>query len=343
MGHSRLMPWTWNAVLSTWVWHPAWVAASAVLAAGYILALWWCRRTGRRPVGPARVAAFFTGLTLMVFTVSSAFDVYSMALFWVHMIEHLLLIMVVPALLVLGHPLTLLRATLGPQRTDRVLLSWPVSVLLHPLFGLVFYTTVLVGTHLTHFMDQMAMHPWLMGAERVLYVVSGYILLLSLIGNEPIRWRLPQLARVLLILLAMSPDAVVGIVLMQSNDPFPVMLAMRPSWAPPASQDVLTGGGIMWAGGDGLMMVIGLGTVAAIMRGRDRGALLGSWLENIRKTVMAEQLRSAGEQFDAPALDDSEDVDEDQAVLDAYNRMLSRLNGHPERDPAEPAHEQTGH
>lgn len=328
MNQAHLMPWSWYAVVSTWVWRPTWIAVTAALAAGYGFGLWWCRRTGRTPVGPGRIVAFFSGLVLSVFTVSSAFDAYSMAVFWVHMIEHLLLIMAVPALLVLGHPLTLLRAALGSRRSDLILLSWPVAALTHPFFGLALYSTVLVGTHLTHFMDQMAMHPWLMGAERLLYVLSGYIFLLPLIGNEPIRWRLPQLARLLLILLAMSPDTIVGIVLMQSNDPFPVMLSMRPSWAPPADRDVLTAGGIMWAGGDGLMMVIGLGTVAAILFARDRGALLGSWLENTRRNVMAEQLRSASEASDTPPLADTVDVDDDQSILDAYNRMLSRLNGH---------------
>ncbi len=327
MGHSPLMPWGWHAAVSTWVWHPVWIAVVVALAAGYAFGLIWCRRAGRsRPVGPGRIVAFFTGLALLAYTVSSAFDAYSMALFWVHMIEHLLLIMAVPALLVLGHPLTVLRATLGPQRSDPVLMSWPVSVLLHPLVGLALYTAVLVGTHLTDFMDQMAMHPWLMAAERVLYVVSGYIFLVPLIGNEPIRWRLPQLARLLVILVAMSPDTVVGIVLMQSNNPFPVMLSMRPSWAPMPDQDVLAAGGIMWAGGDGLMMVIGLGTIGAILFARDHGALLGGWLEGSRRAVMAEQLRASGDPADTPDLDDGVDVDEDQRVLDAYNRMLARLN-----------------
>lgn len=327
MGHMGLVPWSWRAVVTTWVWHPGWTLVAAALAVGYGIGLWWCHRQRLRPVGLVRVAAYFFGLMLLVFTVSSAFDAYSMALFWVHMIEHLLLIMVVPALLVLGHPITLLRTALGPRRVDRVLLSWPISVFLHPLAGFALYATVLAGTHLTDFMDQMAIHAWLMGAERVAYVASGYIFMLSLIGNEPIRWRLPLLARLLLILLAMAPDTIVGIVLMQSNDPFPVMLSLRPLWAPPPQQDVLTAGGIMWAGGDGLMMVVGLSTIAAILFTRDRQAILGGWLENTRRAVLAEQLRNDGPS-NTSSLSDTVDVDDDQSVLDAYNRMLARLNGH---------------
>jgi putative copper resistance protein D len=327
------MPWTWQAVFSSGVLRPAWIVVTVVLAIGYAAALHRGRHRGELPVRTARIISFYSGLALLIFTVSSAFDVYSMAVFWVHMIEHLLLIMAVPALLVLGHPLTVIRAAVGPERADPVLLSWPVSIILHPLVGLAIYTAVLFGTHLTHFMDQMSMHPMLMGVERVLYVVSGYLLFITLIGKEPIRWNLPQLARFLLILIAMSPDTIVGIVLMQSNDPFPMYLSMRPSWAPPAGQDVLTAGGIMWAGGDGLMMVIGLFTIADILISRERGTLLGSWLEGTRHAVIAEQLRAAGEDYDADA-----DIDDDDAALAAYNQMLARLNGHPPAAPGDQPH-----
>ncbi|GAB3918030.1 hypothetical protein GCM10011575_42510 [Microlunatus endophyticus] len=325
MGRDRLTPWTWHAVVSSWSWRPGWIVVAVLLAAGYALALWWCRRAGRQSVGLAPAITFFSALLLLVLTVCSAFDTYSMALFWVHMIEHLLLIMVVPALLVLGHPLTLLRNAIGAKAVDRGMSVWPVAVLTHPLVGFVVYAAALVGTHLTHFMDLMAVHPWMMGAERVLYVVAGYLFLLPLLGNEPIRWRVPLMARLLLILVAMGPDTIVGIVLMQSNDPFPVMLAMRPSWAPSPAQDVLTGGGIMWVGGDGLMMVIGLATIAAILFTRDSDKLLGGWLERTRRSVLAQELGSGGEPVDSAMLSETSDVDDDQVVLDAYNRMLSRL------------------
>jgi len=188
----------------------------AGLGAVALLATCFLRARLRR-VHPVRVACFVAGLVLLVLTVSSAIDSYAMAVFWVHMIEHLLLIMAFPALLVLGHPLGVVRAAVREEhrhRVDAVLQSWPVAAVTHPAVGMLFYGGVIVATHLTGFMDAMVRHPWLMPAEQVLYVASGWLMLLTLIGDEPIRWRLPYLMRFALVFVGMVPDTVVGIVLM---------------------------------------------------------------------------------------------------------------------------------
>jgi putative copper resistance protein D len=186
------------------------------------------------------------------------------------------------------------------------------------------YAVVIIATHLTSFMDAMVVHPWLMNAEQWLYVVTGYVFLLPLIGNEPLRWRLPHLGRVMLILLAMTPDTVVGIVLMQAtHNPFPVMEGQHPMWAPGWLRDVGTAGGLMWAGGDGLMMLMGIGIVIAMLVDPGRDAMLGSGLENVRRRTLAGHVARAD--ADAPGFADDVDVDDDDAVLEAYNRMLGRL------------------
>ena len=337
---SNLPPLDWHALSTTWQFQPGWTLAAIALLAAYLLGLARCRSAGVRPVAPWRVASYVGGVVVLVATVSSAFDVYAMAAFWVHMIEHLLLIMVVPALLVIGHPLSVVRGvavTRGTEdRFDRVVRSGPVAVLTHPLVGLGFYSAVIVGTHLTSFMDAMVEHPWLMPAEQVLYVVSGYLFLLTIVGNEPIRWQVPHLGRLMLVLVGMTPDTVVGIVLMQTeSNPFPVMTAGRPGWARAPLDDLELAGGIMWAGGDGLMMLMGIGIVAAMMLPGGRVNVLGGWLEGVRSQTMAAHVAqvdaSGDDALDGPDRERSfaagADVDDDDEVLDAYNRMLGRLGG----------------
>ena len=51
-----------------------------------------------------RGAAFYTGLAVLVLAVDSPVDAYAGQLFWVHMIQHVLLMMVAPPLLLLGRP-----------------------------------------------------------------------------------------------------------------------------------------------------------------------------------------------------------------------------------------------
>ncbi|MEP7088844.1 MAG: cytochrome c oxidase assembly protein [Nocardioidaceae bacterium] len=324
-----LPPLDWHAFLVSWQVRPVWDALALVTLVAYVVGLRRAQAAGTRAVHPVRVGSFVAGLALLVWTLSSALEVYATTLFWVHMVQHLLLIMVVPALLVLGHPLTVLvAATRGRTRSvvERVLVTGPVAVLTHPLVGLGYYSTVIVATHLTSFMDQMMSSPWLGPAEQALYLSSGYLLLLPLLGNEPIRWKPPQLFRIGLFLIAMTPDTVVGIVLMQTDhDLFPGMLGNRPSWAPSAVSDINTGGALMWVGGDGLMMVFAVSLVIAIIAAPDREDLIGSWLEGVRRSSMSDHV---GEGAGRQGFGDDDDVDDSDEALAAYNRMLGRLDGH---------------
>lgn len=318
-------PLTWHTFATTWDLHPGWVLAGLLLLAGYLAAAGAARRRGR-PVPAWRVAAFLGGTLLLEATIASAVEAYAMDVFWMHMVLHLTLIMVVPALLVLGNPLRTAVDALPAARRDTALAalrSWPASVLSHPLVGLAVYALVIVGTHLTGFMDAMAMSPALMTAEQVVYVVAGVWLLMPLVGDEPIRWQLPYLVRIGLLLVAMVPDTVVGIVLLQTERSlFPMMMGMRPGWAPPPVDDQQTAGALMWAAGDGLMMVLALGVLVALLASRDSARRsFGPWLESARRQALIEHVGSGGEQLSA-------DVDPDgEEALAAYNRMLQRLNG----------------
>jgi cytochrome c oxidase assembly factor CtaG len=255
-----------------------------------------------------------------------------MSLFWMHMVLHLSLIMVVPVLLVLGHPLTVLVEAFPPHRQRRVraaLRSWPVSVLTHQTTGLVLYAVVIVGTHLTGFMDQMAQHAWLMTGEQVLYVVAGYLFLLPLLGEEPIRANPSYLLRLMILVAAMIPDTVVGIVLLQTDHvPFPVMMSMHPAWAPSALDDTQVAGALMWAAGDGLMMAIGIGLWVSVLSSPSRRErVVGTWLEGVRRATLVEHVEQSGAEPLSREDADLIDADSDEA-LDAYNRMLARLREH---------------
>lgn len=326
-----LPPFGWGPLLDDWKFVPGWTVFALALLVGYLALHTAARRRGGTPVPPWRFGCFVTGLVLLVATVSSAIDIYAMAAFWVHMVEHLMLIMVVPAFLVAGHPLTVLRAGVRPEhraRVDAVLQSGPVAVLTHPAVGMLAYAAVIIATHLTSFMDQMVLHPWLMPTEQALYVAAGWLMLVTLIGDEPIRWHLPYLMRFVLVLVGMVPDAVVGIVLMQTTKvPYPLMFAHHPGWAPAPLRDLAVGGGLMWVVGDGLMMCYGVALIVALAAGKTaRNQMVGPWLESVRRQTLVDNVAASGDTEGYTGVD----VDEDDAALAAYNRMLARLNGQGE-------------
>jgi putative copper resistance protein D len=333
---SGLPPLQWSSFAGHWQVRPWWLLFSVLALAAYLGAVTVAARHGVRAVHPARVASFVAGIALLLFTVSSAIDTYAMAIFWDHMIEHLLLIMAVPALLICGHPFTAVRAAAstrgGEAAFDGFARSWPVSLLTHPLVSFGLYAAVIIVTHLTGFMDAMATHAWLMDAEQWLYLTAGCLYLVTLLGDEPIRWQLPFLGRLALILLGMAPDTVVGIVLMQTSyDMFPAMEGAHPAWAPASVDDLHIAGGLMWAGGDGLMMLFGVAVGIAMITHPGSKLLVGARLESIRRRTLAQQIAMGG---GALAIADDDDVDEDDAVLAAYNQMLGRMNDPPAAPPS---------
>jgi cytochrome c oxidase assembly factor CtaG len=317
-------PLTWSSFFTTWRLEPGWLLVCVLFAGSYVTA-WRATQPSARAPG-WRLGAFLLGCLLLWVTVASAVGTYAMSVFWMHMVLHLTLIMVVPAALVLGHPLTVLvnvRRGAGPCRRLRVARSRPTGLLTHPLTGLVVYSATIIGTHLTRIMDQMPRHAWLMTGEQVLYVVAGSMFLLPLLGEEPVRYRPPYLLRLAVLVAAMVPDTIVGIVLLQSNvDPFPDMMARHPAWAPPALNDIQIGGGLMWAAGDGLMMCIAVGLMISVLVSREKQQhLLGSWLERARQSAVTSSpgLSESGDKLSVVPEVDSEDSRQ------AYNQMLAQL------------------
>lgn len=325
-GMSELPPLTWGTFFSTWDvpigWSIACVAALAVYLVG------WRRAGAASTVRPWRVASFVLGLAITWACMASAVGVYAMALFWMHMVLHLTLITVAPAFLVVGHPITVLVEALAPPKRDRllgVLRSRPAGVLTHPLTGLTVYAATIIGTHLTGFMDQMALHHSLMVGEQVLYLAAGYLFLLPLVGEEPLRNDLSYGGRMILLVAGMIPDTIVGIVLLQTEtNPFRTFASMRPGWAPDALDDLQAAGGLMWAEGDGLMMALAVAVmIAAITTEKRRERIVGPWLQGVRRSTLAGPENPRGGDEGVAAQDVDPDSDE---ALEAYNRMLAGLH-----------------
>lgn len=307
-------PLDWGTALTTWQFSP-WDLLVVLLAVPYALGL---RRVGRSwPVG--RALCYAGGLLALVIAINSSVSAYSGMLFWIHMVQHLTLIMAVPVLLILGRPLELWVRAAPEDRQDRrhqLLQSRAVGLLTHPVLTFVFYAVVLVVTHLTPFLEQRLQHPWLEHVEILLYLLSGYLFFLTVIGLEPIRWRrLPHPLRVALLLVGMLPDTLVGVVLMIGARPVAPSYALASAgWGPALLHDQSLAGSIMWFFGDATMAALALLAVRTWLRSSGSEAGFGSWLENARRQALTGQQGGTS------------DVDSDEQALDQYNAMLARLN-----------------
>src|ERR1700726_1446692 len=178
-GGAMLPPFSWGEAATNWQFAPIVTAFTALLAVAY---LWGVirvrRRHPRRPWPLRRTIPFLLGLLVINLATQSGIGTYDDTLFWDHMIQHLLLLMVAPPLLVVGQPVTLLlHASRNPVHTwtKKLLRSHVVTWITWPPFGVVLYLGVIVGTHLTGFMNVVLSNDTAHEAEHVLFLVAGYL------------------------------------------------------------------------------------------------------------------------------------------------------------------------
>jgi cytochrome c oxidase assembly factor CtaG len=342
-----LPPFGLRAVLTHWESAP--VVTGAVVAAA-ALYLWGAWRVGRRhPAGRWpwwRTALFLGGLGVVVLATESGIGAYDDVLFWDHMMQHLMLLMVAPPMLVAGRPVTLLlHGSRNPLHTwaKRAIRSRVVSFLTWPPFGLVAYCVTVVGTHLTGLAHEILINQTLHNAEHVLYLVVGYIFFLPLLGHEPIRWRVSYPARLLILALAMPVDTFTGLVLGYAGSGFRVTDGPPPPGSPGLVEDVHWAGAAMWIGGDAIMLAYIMLVVWMWSRDPRADSAGMGWLEAARRSRFDELVagqRAAGAvpgpgraptaAGEPPAAASHGGIDDDEHLA-AYNAYLAQLNrGAPE-------------
>jgi cytochrome c oxidase assembly factor CtaG len=297
---------------------PGVLIAVVLVAVGYLVA-------ARRVPGwrRGRTAAFLAGLLVVVVATCSGIEPYGRVLEWMHMVEHLLLIMVAPPLLAIGSPLQLVAEAL-PERAAagwRALLDRPVvGWLTSPPFAAGFYAVCVIGVHLTGLMDRAMDDQGVHVVEELAYLLAGMLLFQLVLGERPGPWQLSGGGRMALLALVTPVDTVVGVVLLQTGtvaggDPGGGHAHARPGWALSAASDTAAAGTTMWIGGTGIMGLIMLAVGLIWLHGRAPAPAQPGWTERARSAAMAER---TGEPERA-------DLDDDEAALEAYNRWLARM------------------
>jgi putative copper resistance protein D len=333
-----LPPFGLPAVLTHWQFAPI-VTGFAIAAVG--LYIWGVIRVARRhPARPWpawRTCLFTAGIAVIVLATQSGIGAYDDLLFYDHMVQHLMLIMVAPPLLIGGQPLTLLlHASRNPIHTwtKQVLRSRVASFLTWPVFGAAAYALAVLATHLSGLANLVDQNQTAHNAEHALFVLIGYLFFLPILGSEPIRWRLSYPVRFVILVLIMPVDTFTGLALGYGGASSPgVPTGPRPAWAPSPLSDLHLGGALMWVGGDGIMF--GLMMLVFLMWSRDEHSAVSarSWFERARQenlaTLVASQRPAAAAGPDDGVAAASRSGIDDDDHLAAYNAYLAKLHDPP--------------
>lgn len=229
------------------------------------------RAAGRWPL--RRTVAFLAGIGAVLIALQSGIDAYDDQMLSVHMIQHMLLLVVAPPLLLLGRPVILALRSLPPGRRGSLARALDAA---RPATGppqsLAVFAAVILLTHLPSFYDATLRHPALHDAEHALYLAAGLLMWSPLVDGDPVpRHRLGGLGKFVYLIVAMMPMALVGAYLNRHASLF------YPAYGPPARalgisglDDQAQAGAIMWVVGGSIMTAVGLWAALAAMVAEER-------------------------------------------------------------------------
>lgn len=179
------VPPTLSRLLDAWTVEPPLLGALCLAAALYGLGV--VRSRSRWPL--LRVVSFIGGLFAIALALLSGIDSYADVSLSAHVLQHLLLILIAPTLLLWGAPLRLALSACPPagrQALGRLLHARLVHLISRPAFGLALFVVVVLGTQLTGVYEEALRDRMLHDGEHFAYLVAGTLLLAPLLAADPI-------------------------------------------------------------------------------------------------------------------------------------------------------------
>jgi len=233
-----------------------------MMVAALVLYLWGVRRNNalhrRHPWPVGKTVAWIAALVTTGIAIFSFVGVYDSELFWDHMVQHLLLIMVAAPLYAIASPLQLAwRGTSGTAHLviTEALRNPAAKFFGHPATAFVLYAVVIPISHLTHWYNLTLTQEGVHNAEHLVFLLVGYLFWRQIFGNDPNCYRLHPALQFFYLFLAVPIDTFSGLSLAgEAHEIFPAYLATHRTWGPSYVVDLHIGGSIMWVVGDTLML-----------------------------------------------------------------------------------------
>ena len=262
-----------------WHGHPSVIAGLLVLTGGYLLGVgplrWrfgWADR-----VSPGQVATFLIGvLVIFVAVLSPLHDLGDNYLLSAHMLQHLLLTLVAPPLLLLGTPPWLLRPLL--LRSPRVM--GVARFLTLPVVAFILFNVVFAFWHVPGLYDLALRERGIHILEHLMFIAAGVLMWWPILSPLPELPRASYPLQMLYLFVQPTVPSILGAIITFSDKILYSWYAVAPRvWEISAHTDQQVGGVIMWVPA-GLAFLFTLIVVFLIWASQEELGARQQWTES---------------------------------------------------------------
>ena len=271
-GESREPIESFTGFMSQWALTSPVAVILALLLVSYLFGLYRLNSRARTsdapPIPAGRVALTLSGFAALAFSLIGPADAFAEDLFFLHMIQHLLLTLVAAPLLLVASPVAAYLWSLPANARYKVAGSFarrgPVGRVLRrltfPRFAIIFYILTMYVWHLPVMYEAAIHNEALHYAEHLMFFGAAVLFWWPIAGPAPIRSQLTYPKRLLYTMLAFTPSAalgagitLIGETLYQHYEATPMQLGLT------TGEDQSLGGLIMWVPGN--FILVGAATI----------------------------------------------------------------------------------
>lgn len=279
-----------RAALASWSWRPEVIIPLVILGALFLVG--WRRlrarddrASGWRSLGATwRPVSYFAGLIVIALALLSPFDVLVQQLFFMHMIQHLLLIMIAPPLLLLPNPMPFLLWGLPPRL--RLAAGGGINSVIHkqtpigralrwltkPVIVWFIFVVTIIGWHDPALYNAALRGDFVHDLEHLTMFGAGMLYWWVVTGAGPrLHKNLSRFAKIGFILAVIPPNMALGIVLAFAQQPIYTYYNDMPRlWGISVLDDQRISGVIMWIPGNMMHFMSALAIIFLILTGEGR-------------------------------------------------------------------------
>ncbi|HEY8258550.1 MAG TPA: cytochrome c oxidase assembly protein [Gemmatimonadales bacterium] len=243
----------------SWALHPSVLIGTGLLGALYFWGIGPLRRRKGLgpPAAPWQIASFVAALVVLLASLNGPIhDLSDYYLFSVHMVQHLVLTLLFPPLLIAGIPGWLLSPILRHDGVRRV-----ARVLAHPVVAAGVYSATIAAWHVAAAYDLMMRNHEVHVATHIMFMVTATMMWWPVMSPSPEVPRLsPGLGMLYLFLVGIPMQLVAALITLADGVLYPWYSPAPRTWGLSPLDDQQLGGLLMWVPGN-LWMFLAIGVL----------------------------------------------------------------------------------